>query len=299
MGKKEDILRKVRLLLDKADSTTFESEADSLRQKADELMLRYAIESFEIDQARGDSKKKEVPILKEIEICYADNPIQDQLVQLMWAVAKHARCQAVVMPVRGKVHLPVKMKIVGFPADTEYAEMLFTSLWAQLSAKVEPKPDPGLSFEENVVMLMESGISRKRIAEMMEFPEPLKVTGKMTKIYQAWCEEHGKSTKRPLPITYIRNFATGFVGKVGTRLYEIRKRSQEGVGNENKYAIVLVDQGKEVSKAFREFFPYLKSYRQKVQGKFDEKARDRGVAAGRNADLGQPKVGGNRKALNR
>lgn len=299
MGTKEDTLRRVRLLLDKADSTKFEAEADSLRQKADELMLRYAIESAEVDAARGQKREREQPTVGRFFFCYADNPIKDQLVRLLSTVGQHTRCKIVMHGVTGTHHLECTASVVGFPADTEYAEMMYTNLWAQLSRDMEPKPNPDQTFEENVVMLMESSVSRKRIAELMGLDWSHQLGLKMSKVYKEWTEAHGRSPKRPLAITYMRNFADGFVGRVDIRLYDIRKRSRQHVEEEkgSGMELVLVDKDKQVQNAFRDAFPSLGTYRSKTQARFDAGARQRGDDAGKRADLGQKRVGNPKRPL--
>lgn len=310
MADREDILRRVRGLLDKADSTKFEAEADSYRQKADELMLRYAIDSFDVASARNDATKRETPVLRKFDICKADNPIRISLIDLVASVARHARCRVVIhggnLPTsysnRASEYIPtVSTTVVGFPADTEYAEMLFTSLWLQMSSEIEPKPNPEMTFEENVVMLLEAGQSRKHIAEMMFGEFTHSMGQRMSKVYKEWCIANGKPYSgkgtRPLPITYMRNFAAGFVSRVDIRLYEIRKRSEKAVGGGEGTAIVLRDRDAEIRDAYRVAFPKLGTLRQKVQGKFDAGARGRGDDAGKRADLGQKRVGDKRKEL--
>jgi len=296
MANKEEMLRKVRLLLDKADSTTFEEEADTYRQKADALMLQYAIESYEVDEARREATKQEEPELGTFFLCFGDNPIKDNLMQLFFLTARHARCQPVVFGSHLKTHTEVIGKVVGFPTDVRYAEWMYTNLWAQMTRDLEPKPDPALSFEENVIAMMESGVSRKRIAELMHL-EPKKVTGKMSRIYAEHYEAttgmpyRGKGT-RPLPITYQRNFARGFTDRVEIRLYDIRRRSEEQVKGAST-SIVLRSKQEDVLAVYRDLFPKLgRPYRPTAKSKFDANARLRGREAADRADLGQTRVGG-------
>lgn len=292
-----DVLRKVRLLLDKADSTTFEAEADTFRAKADELMTRYAIESWQVDQARGESNRQEVPTTAEFFICYADNPVKDHLMNLLWAVCAHTRCRSVVFGARDKTHREVTVKLVGFPTDVKYCEWLFTSLWIQMQRDLEPKPNPDQSFEDNVVMMLESGLSRVRIAELMGLPRHPTI-GRMSKIYRDWCKENGKEYvgrgTRPMPITYARNFAQGYVQRVGYRLAAMKAATERAVGGD---AIVLFDKSSVVTDYYKQLFPATKMYRAQTKAAFNAHARKRGDEAGARADIGQPRVGGDRKAI--
>jgi len=305
MPDKDTILERVRKLLDKADSTTFEEEAATYREKADALMLQYAIESFEVDAARKEgSKERESIVLHKFVICKSDNPVKDQLVNLAGIVASHVRCRSVFygMSTSPKWKMDVSIGVVGYESDVKYAEMLFTSLWLQLSANLEPKPDPELDDVDNFVHMLENGVSRKRIAELMGMPAKESSYQRISKAYIAWCKEndkvyHGRNT-RPLPVTYARNYASAFTSRIGTRLYEIRKRQQEQVESTGK-GIVLFDRNKLVSDAYNEMFPpkSLSTHRERSTAKFNAAAQERGREAGNRADLGQKRMANDKKEL--
>lgn len=294
MMERTDILRKVRALLDQADSTTFPEEADAFRAKADELMFKYAIDSFEVDQAKPE--ERQVPTMRKFFVVNAENPVMEEVITLFHDVARHSRCKSVIY---SRVSGPIEGAVVGYPADVEYVEMLFTSLWLQMSTGLEPRPNPEQTFEENVVMMLESGLSRVRVAEIMGLPRHPTIS-KMSKIYKAWCEEVGKpyigKQTRPNPVTYARNFAQGYVLEVAARLRELRMRqghSVKGTGRD----LVLYDRSKVVDAAFHQYFPILGTRRQKTTGKFLSAAYSRGTEKGREADLGQVKVGRDKRPV--
>jgi len=276
---KEVVLHKVQALLAKADSTPFTPEADAFRAKADELMVKFAISSYEVDMANA-TKPRTKPVVREFFIYKNDSPIKNELLNLAVSVARHARCMCVYQVRYDGTYL----QVVGFPADTEYAEMLYTSLWLQLSTKLEPKPDPDLSFEDNVVMLLESGQSRKRIAELfgLEWSHPLGL--KMSKIYK---EKTGRSGDRPMPGQYMANFAIGYVEQVANRFWSMKKQ-QEGIVPGS--AIVLSSRQDEVIAAYKEAFPRLGKARKNTRRtKFAANAYTKGSKAGREANLGYRK----------
>jgi hypothetical protein len=112
------MLEKVRALLAKAESTEFEEEADALTAKAQQLMSRHAI-----DQAMLSSQAEgEVPLGRRIGI---DDPYAQGKAGLLATVAGANRCRAVWMSAYGF------STIVGFPADLEAVEILYTSLLVQ------------------------------------------------------------------------------------------------------------------------------------------------------------------------
>lgn len=292
---RDDVLRRVQALLSKADSTTFDEERDALLAKADDLMLKYAIESYEIDKARNFAHRQESVVLREVEMVEYDHPVARTLIDLMSDVTRHLRCRvAYAGAYRGG---KVRAKVVGFESDTEFVEMLYTSLWLQMTNHLEPKPDPDLSIEENVVMLLENGQKRERVCQLLGW-DYQKDHGKVSKIYRDYCEANGQSytpRSRPTGSTYAQNFARGFVSRVSLRFYEMDKVREESA---NGSAIVLRDRNKEVSDAYKEFFPHLGTMRRRAEGKFNATARERGDTAGRKADLGQPRVRSS-KALGR
>ncbi len=119
------VLDKVRALLVKAESTTFEAESEALTAKAHELMTRYAIDKVMIDLGERDVTER--PITRRIAI---DDPYVDAKSLLLHVVAEAGRCRAI-----GHDGLGMS-SVVGFAADVAAAEMLFTSLLVQAQASL-------------------------------------------------------------------------------------------------------------------------------------------------------------------
>ncbi len=112
------LLEKVRALLAKAEATTFEAEADAFTAKAQEMMTKHGIEAalLEADDAEA------VPVQRRVWI---DNPYADAKGLLLSAVARANRCRT--------VHFTGVdcQAVMGFPADLDAVEVLFTSLLVQ------------------------------------------------------------------------------------------------------------------------------------------------------------------------
>jgi len=115
------ILTKVRALLAKAESTTFDAEAEALTAKAQELMTRYRVDRALLDRDRThDSRPK--PVGRRILI---DNPYADAKATLLSAVADPNGCRAVwAKPFR-------HCTLMGFADELEAVDELFTSLLVQ------------------------------------------------------------------------------------------------------------------------------------------------------------------------
>jgi len=113
------VLQRVRALLAKAESTSFEAEATAFTAKAQELMARHAIDAALLD---GDEAIGEVPVAVRIPV---DDPYVDAKSLLLQVVAEHGRCRAVF-------HASLALStVMGFATDVNAAEMLFTSLLVQ------------------------------------------------------------------------------------------------------------------------------------------------------------------------
>jgi hypothetical protein len=115
----DPVLERVRNLLAKAESTTFEAEATALTAKAQELITRHAIDLALVQQEAASGAG-----LAEIRVP-VDAPYADAKSLLLQTVAEAGRCRAVFMP---RVQMST---VLGFPEDLEAVDMLFTSLLVQ------------------------------------------------------------------------------------------------------------------------------------------------------------------------
>ncbi len=112
-------LERIRALLAKAESTSFEAEALAYTAKASELMTRRSIDPDALKRQADDHEK---PIAVRIAV---DPPYADIKTLLLQTVAEEGRCRAVF-------HADIAMStVVGFRGDIVAAEMLFTSLLLQ------------------------------------------------------------------------------------------------------------------------------------------------------------------------
>ncbi|HEX2805757.1 MAG TPA: DUF2786 domain-containing protein [Kineosporiaceae bacterium] len=116
----ERILSRVRALLAKAESTTFPAEAETFTAGAQALMARHSIDLALL--AAAERRSTDEPAGRRIGI---DNPYEGPKAALLGAVAKANRCRVVWNRQLGFC------TAVGFPADLDGVEMLFTSLLVQ------------------------------------------------------------------------------------------------------------------------------------------------------------------------
>lgn len=139
-----DLLRKVQGLIDTADSLERggnSAAAASYRAKADQLMTDYAVESFELAMAAEakDARAGLVPEVRVFDLGDVPYEIQSTLGGMFHSLATHTRCM-VVGGVEGNYRAK---RVIGFPVDLDYLEILFVSLRLDMSSKLAPQPVEG------------------------------------------------------------------------------------------------------------------------------------------------------------
>jgi hypothetical protein len=115
----ERMLSRIRALLSKAESTEFTEEAEALSARAQELMAKYSIDHALL---AAESGREEEPGGRRIGV---DNPYEAPKVSLLATVAQANRCRTIWSKELGLV------TVIGFPADLDAVELLFTSLLVQ------------------------------------------------------------------------------------------------------------------------------------------------------------------------
>lgn len=113
------MLGRIRGLLAKAEATGFPEEAEALSAKAQELMARYSIDEALLAARTHDAH---TPGACRIGV---DAPYETAKAVLLDAVARANRCEAVWSEALGF------STVVGFEADLEVVELLYTSLLVQ------------------------------------------------------------------------------------------------------------------------------------------------------------------------
>lgn len=114
------VLGRIRALLAKAESSTFVAEAETFTAGAQSLMARHSIDRALL--AALDQRSTEDATGRRIGI---DNPYEGPKAMLLGAVAEANRCRTVWSRDLGF------STAIGFPADLDAVEMLFTSLLVQ------------------------------------------------------------------------------------------------------------------------------------------------------------------------
>ncbi len=119
----ESVLGKVRAMLAKAESTTFDEEADAFMAKAQELMTRYRIDRAMLQDDGG--AEDDGPDRRRVLI---EDPYGQAKYLLLAAVAGANTVRAVWSSGFGFA------TIIGYPTDLDVVEELFTSLLVQATS---------------------------------------------------------------------------------------------------------------------------------------------------------------------
>lgn len=122
------ILTKVRALLAKAESTSFEHEADALTAKAQELMTRHSID--EAIAGSTGTAARDTPLARRVAV---DDPYANAKSRLLSAVASANNVRAVWD------EQYATMTLAGFEGDLDAVDVLFTSLLMQASRSMLAK----------------------------------------------------------------------------------------------------------------------------------------------------------------
>jgi len=126
-------LERIRALLAKAESTSFPAEAEALVAAAQRLMTRHSLDQAALD-APGDA-----PTGVRLPV---DGPYEEAKATLLHVVAEANRCRAVWQSDLGF------STVLGYPADLEAVELLYTSLLLQADAAM-PKNGSKKKFRQS------------------------------------------------------------------------------------------------------------------------------------------------------
>jgi hypothetical protein len=124
-GTTPPLLARIRGLLAKAESTEFPEEAEALTAKAQQLMAQHSIDTALLDAKQGPRK---APGGLRVGM---DAPYEEAKVVLLQAIASANRCRTV-----WSKHLGFTT-VIGFAADTQAVELLYTSLLVQAQSALQ------------------------------------------------------------------------------------------------------------------------------------------------------------------
>lgn len=263
MSDDDPILQRVQKLVDKAWSTTFTAERDSLLAKAEALMLKYSLDQFKLlDPNRPQTAapiKGQDPELRTIwyfgEGTYVNYEVATPIWQMFYALARHLQC-------RIGVDRSDYAKVVGYPADLDFLEMMFLSLKLHLLSKVDPHVTSDLSWEQNLIAFKQAGFKWQDIHLKLQnhpfYPYHNQVWQRnmgvrFTAVYKRYRDANpNEPANTGNPAVWRRDFIEAYVMEIGDRLRRMRHAALE----ENRLLPALLnDKGNALERYFMELFP--------------------------------------------
>ena len=251
-------LKTVRALIAKAESLENEEEAILFMEKAQALMLKYAIDEATLNRAAPQRSK---PIKREIEFNGTIHGWGARR-ELLLCIATYNRCMALFMrDVDGTL---CACELYGFESDVNYVELLYTSLSVQ----------------------MENAYLRSDHSEKT-------VSGSTIKFGQAVEMSPGGRLNPASLKNWRSEFFAGFVGRVSERLRPVSVQGEPSVALVLKERTEEVKQFYTEENKNTQFLPARRE-----QTIHNELARMAGGHAANNADFGANVSSSGRKALN-
>jgi len=293
----ERALRRIRGLLDKAGSTSFGPEADSLYDKAAELMAKHRIDAAKLEASRAPAERSAV---EERAVDLGSGQYVRARLQLIHNIAVNHGCRLLTHTTRdGRV-----ATVVGVGDDCTRVELLYTSLLLQATRLA----GAAWTAQANAT----GGGVAAAAAEPRRGGDPVTRAGRRRAGSGERARRH-RATPAPTPggsrraapagnqVAWKREFLFGFGGRVGERLAELAllaaRAPEEGVTS-GSVALVLADRSQRVDEWLARAHPRLRSLAPATG--FNGHG---GLAAGRSsadqADLGSRPVGPGRRALRR
>jgi hypothetical protein len=272
-SKRESILRKVRGLMAKAQSTEHEGERQVFMAKADELMEQYAIETWMLETGK-DSEQARLIVRRQLDIAWwfqmrgVHHDARSEVWWLFDACVRHCRCytSASAWDVGTKT-----VAVYGLEADLDYLDLLFTDLLVQLSSKIRPTYDPNKSMGENVMIAKEAGMKYTAIAVWLGYPEwrvpngsggyKTADKGKMLREYKKHLASIGKSVSDVVtvhPDAWAISYCAAFRATIQRRFREMSGARESG--SNDSQALVLRDIRLQAQEAMYQDFPDLRPH---------------------------------------
>jgi hypothetical protein len=242
-------MRRISLLLAKAEATTYPAEAETYKAHAEKLMKQYRIAEENLISA---DTRLVTPILKFIRIYDTESPFRYFHSWLWEIVASHCGVRFVIR--WNGAERFYEAHVVGYDVDIRYAEILFNSAKLAFIAKLEPSVNPGESDADNIYRLRSAGIDRQRIAEMVWGQRGHQEGLKVGRLYKEACAARGEdavvSGRSVNAKTYREVYAREFVFHFQSMLRITRDAADAAAG-----AMVSVGRLDRVEEAFYERFP--------------------------------------------
>jgi len=247
----EKILTRVQKLLDKANAEgTTEAERQLFLDKADELMIKHAIDDAML-MAGMKKEDRRKPVRDTFHAADPFAPHWEKFRTVLLMIANLHR-------VRSAFHQNGDVTLVGYFEDVEYVQMKWLNVYLHFSQTINPRWSTDLSPEQNAYNFHRSGTAWTEVEEIARAHECTWNIKQLRAGYRVYCESIGEEPTRMTQrnAAYKESFAEAFRTRICTRiarLIEDRNRQTAEAG-----ALVAVkDLGIEIDALFYSLFPGL------------------------------------------
>lgn len=245
------ILETVRKLLEKAASTNFNEEALLFQKKADELMMQWAVEEFELSH----QDPRNMAYQPEVRTFDFGSDIRSSRIwgYVFRRLTNFCRCKLAVEQYD-------RATVVGYPGDLDYLENLSVILQLHIVKTIFPRPDPALSEAENLYNLRQAGNTWDKCYRLMHPDQGAAPKSERVR-YTKVVGDYAKRNNLPRNMTasqsgYVEQFLSSFGHRLAERLQEIMNDQD----SENKFALVLRDRASDLDEFLWTKFPELRPH---------------------------------------
>lgn len=258
----EKLLNRIRGLLEKAESTTFEGEREALLAKAQRLMDQHRIDEALLSYKKGPESRKAI----SYEVVLPPSKFEDKKYSLLYHISEHCGVRV--------AWAPGKAIMVGMQGAIEMAELLYTLAVLEFDSRIDPTWDSEKSFDANVKALQEAGKKWKTIAHIANRNGGNPRTGQpgsttdgswLLSAYRRECKRLGEEPRRQTQRheVYQESFASSFLATTYNRLEKMRKVADEQRGEELSRLPAIMSEQDLVNAEYWRLFPHLHPQRQK------------------------------------
>lgn len=249
-----DFAAKVRALLATADSLEAQGNdaaAQSYRDKANLVMREYQVAE---EEALAQDPASATPIRSKVTILSRDTELSGWYRSIFHRIADHCGVRFVTDWEDGTQ----VAHVVGYEGDVRYAEYLWTGAYLMFSTKIDPVWSADRSEAENIYLLRNAGIERRKIADKAwGNGREAAARSKVQRIYLKECARRGEEARATglshQTEVYRRAYAQSFVTTFGRRLQMAADATDAATGG-----VVLHGRADRVDEAFYGHFPYMR-----------------------------------------
>jgi hypothetical protein len=302
----DKMLDKVRKLLAKAERAGTEQEAEAFTAKAQELILRYAIDEAML-QRKGEKQNEKI-VARTVHV---EGYAKAKLL-LLRAVARGVGCDAAFYSNDRGGWSKGRAEVIGWESDMAAFDVLFASLQMQAKheadrefAKVKRAYPHARRVYDNWLTAYNKMRHELWVQDNQRSlrGEPQLGWGEKRRLEAEWEDENPRpdnpGDKPPHGRAFMQSFLIGYAAEVQSRLMKQRQRTVADVDETTPgAALAVVDRDKAVAQFGNQRWTYGGS-RGRGASTSSNAGYYSGRAAGQRANIGSTSVGGGRRAIGR